>query len=83
MSENKKINWEPSHIRDGRFGEWLREIKDWAVSRERYWGTPLPVWTCEECKKVDVMGSMEEIKEKTKKSGNKYFLCVMENLKVI
>jgi isoleucyl-tRNA synthetase len=72
--ENKKINWEPAHIRDGRFGEWLREIKDWAVSRERYWGTPLPVWICEDCKKVEVMGSVEEIKEKTKKSGNKYFV---------
>ncbi len=74
IAQNKDINWEPAHIRDGRFGEWLREIKDWAVSRERYWGTPLPVWTCEECKKVEVMGSLEEIKEKTKKSGNKYFV---------
>ncbi|MDR3519390.1 MAG: class I tRNA ligase family protein [Candidatus Pacebacteria bacterium] len=74
ISENKTINWEPSHIRDGRFGEWLREIKDWAVSRERYWGTPLPVWTCEDCKTVEVIGSVEEIKDKTKKSGNKYFV---------
>jgi isoleucyl-tRNA synthetase len=74
IAENKKINWEPAHIRDGRFGEWLREIKDWAVSRERYWGTPLPVWICEDCKKVEVLGSLEEIKEKTKKSGNKYFV---------
>lgn len=73
IKENQKINWEPSHIRDGRFGEWLREIKDWAVSRERYWGTPLPVWQCTSCKKVDVIGSIEELKEKTKKSGNKYF----------
>ncbi|MFA5777943.1 MAG: class I tRNA ligase family protein [Candidatus Paceibacterota bacterium] len=74
IAENKEINWEPAHIRDGRFGEWLREIKDWAVSRERYWGTPLPVWQCEKCKKIDVLGSLEEIKEKTKKSGNKYFV---------
>ena len=65
ISENKEINWEPSHIRDGRFGEWLREIKDWAISRERYWGTPLPVWICEKCKKVEIIGSLEELKEKS------------------
>ena len=74
IQENKKINWEPSHIRDGRFGEWLKDIKDWAISRERYWGTPLPVWICESCKKIDVIGSVEELKEKTKKSGNRYFV---------
>jgi len=74
IAENKEINWEPAHIRDGRFGEWLREIKDWAISRERYWGTPLPVWTCEACKKIDVIGSIEDLKNKTKKYGNKYFV---------
>ena len=74
IKENKEINWEPAHIRDGRFGEWLKDIKDWAISRERYWGTPLPVWICESCKKIEVLGSVEEIKEKTKKSGNKYFV---------
>ncbi|MEK7471120.1 MAG: class I tRNA ligase family protein [Patescibacteria group bacterium] len=74
IEENKGIKWEPAHIRDGRFGEWLREIKDWAISRERYWGTPLPVWICESCKKIDVIGSIEDLKNKTKKSGNKYFV---------
>lgn len=87
IAENKEINWEPAHIRDGRFGEWLREIKDWAISRERYWGTPLPVWVCEDCKKIDVMGSLEEIKLKTKKSGNKYFVArhgeALSNVKLI
>ena len=74
ITENQKINWEPAHIRDGRFGEWLREIKDWAISRERYWGTPLPVWICEYCKKIEVIGSITDLKNKTKKSGNKYFV---------
>ncbi|OGY64323.1 MAG: hypothetical protein A3J53_02270, partial [Candidatus Harrisonbacteria bacterium RIFCSPHIGHO2_02_FULL_40_20] len=45
LAANKKINWIPENIKEGRFGEWLREIKDWAISRERYWGTPLPIWT--------------------------------------
>lgn len=74
VKENEDINWEPSYIKEGRFGEWLREIKDWAISRERYWGTPLPVWSCNECKKIEVLGSIEDIKSKTKKSGNKYFI---------
>lgn len=74
IAENKKINWEPAHIQEGRFGEWLREIKDWAISRERYWGTPLPVWQCADCQKIEVIGSISELKEKTEKSGNKYFV---------
>ncbi len=74
ITQNKEINWEPAHIRDGRFGEWLKEIKDWAISRERYWGTPLPVWICQKCKEKHIIGSLEDLKNKTKKSGNKYFV---------
>ncbi len=74
IEENKTINWEPAYIRDGRFGEWLREIKDWAISRERYWGTPLPVWICGKCEKRHVVGSLEDLKNKSKKSKNKYFV---------
>lgn len=64
LAENEKINWEPAHIKDGRFGEWLREVKDWAFSRERYWGTPLPVWECQECEGRTCIGSIDELREK-------------------
>lgn len=74
IKENEDINWEPYYIKEGRFGEWLKDIKDWAISRERYWGTPLPVWKCDTCKKIEVLGSIEDIKSKAKTSGNKYFI---------
>ena len=74
IKENEGINWEPSYIKEGRFGEWLKDIKDWAISRERYWGTPLPVWVCKDCNKKEVIGSIEDIKSKAKKSNNKYFV---------
>lgn len=61
LSENKKINWVPAHLRDGRFGEWLREVKDWAISRARYWGTPLPIWECGKCGHTEVVGSIAEV----------------------
>jgi isoleucyl-tRNA synthetase len=60
VAGNAKIRWEPEHIREGRFGEWLRGIKDWAISRDRYWGTPLPIWECE-CGKTRVVGSLAEM----------------------
>lgn len=67
---NESINWVPEHIKDGRFGEWLRGVKDWAISRERYWGTPLPIWVCESasCRKTRVIESAAELE---KLSGKK------------
>ncbi len=61
---NRQINWYPEHIRDGRFGNWLENNVDWALGRERYWGTPLPVWVCEECGKQECVGSVAELQEK-------------------
>ncbi len=70
IRENSEVNWVPTYIKEGRFGEWLAGIKDWAFSRERYWGTPLPIWECA-CKEIKVVGSLEDF-PKTK-SGNIYY----------
>jgi isoleucyl-tRNA synthetase len=62
---NEEINWYPEHIKYGRFGDWLENNVDWAFSRERYWGTPLPIWHCEQCpEQVECIGSVGELKNK-------------------
>ena len=65
---NDQINWYPEHIRKGRFGNWLENNVDWALGRERYWGTPLPVWECESCHHQDCVGSIAELSERSGKS---------------
>ena len=67
LKNNQKINWVPDYLKEGRFGEWLKEVKDWAISRERYWGTPLPIWECEKCKEKICIGSIKELLEKSEK----------------
>lgn len=62
---NQTINWVPGHIKDGRFGNWLENNIDWSLGRERYWGTPLPVWECGECHHQHGIGSVAELEELT------------------
>ncbi len=61
---NRGIKWVPEHVREGRFGNWLENNIDWALSRDRYWGTPLPIWRCDTCEQMECIGSVEELRHK-------------------
>ena len=69
ISGNEEINWYPDYIKHGRFGDWLENNVDWAFSRERYWGTPLPIWRCDSCAEPECVGSVEELRSKPALSG--------------
>ncbi|MCD6156706.1 MAG: isoleucine--tRNA ligase, partial [Candidatus Atribacteria bacterium] len=68
IENNRKINWFPPHIREGRFGNFLENVVDWALSRERYWGTPLNIWVCENCNSKEAIGSIAELRSRSLKS---------------
>ncbi|QQR55095.1 isoleucine--tRNA ligase [Candidatus Peregrinibacteria bacterium] len=68
LANNQKIHWQPDHIQEGRFGKWLEGVRDWNISRNRFWGCPIPIWECESCKAQDCIGSVEEL---GKRNGGK------------
>jgi isoleucyl-tRNA synthetase len=76
VKNNNQIAWYPEHLQQGRFGDFIREVKDWALSRDRYWGTPLPIWTCTnmKCHHILCVGSIQELRDLSKSFPEKFDL---------
>ncbi len=74
LAENERINWVPEHLKHGRFKHIVENAPDWTISRNRFWASPLPIWKEKGGSRLMVIGSLQELKEKTKKSGNTYFV---------
>ena len=84
VENNNNINWYPEYIKHGRFGDFIRDVKDWALSRDRYWGTPLPIWKCNNCGETICIGSIEELKKLSENFPENYDLHkpFIDNLKL-
>jgi isoleucyl-tRNA synthetase len=65
LAANARINWVPGHLKDGRFGKWLEGARDWAISRNRYWGNPIPIWKCEACDEMVCIGSRADLEKRS------------------
>ncbi|KYK21021.1 isoleucine--tRNA ligase [Thermoplasmatales archaeon SM1-50] len=76
VRNNNKIGWYPPHLQQGRFGDFIRDVKDWALSRDRYWGTPLPIWTCsnKNCHHIECIGSVQQLRDLSESFPQEYDL---------
>jgi isoleucyl-tRNA synthetase len=74
LKTNQEVHWVPDHLKDGRFGKWLEGARDWAISRNRFWGAPIPIWKCDECDHTEVIGSIREMAEKAVKTDKLFIM---------